>query len=130
MCAAICSHATLLAAIPRFVHPDTPPQILDEIRAFPDKPLISVLAGKENAAYISCVLEQYYPYWELCIYGDLEQYRGADPRIKVVTGTLDDAVEISTGDYLLRLNGSISPEFLFEIVKKQQFEALVKKSEV
>jgi glycosyltransferase involved in cell wall biosynthesis len=117
-------------ATPRFVHPDTPSQILDEIRAFPDKPLISVLAGKENAAYISCVLEQYYPYWELCIYGDLEQYRGADPRIKVVTGTLDDAVEISTGDYLLRLNGSISPEFLFEIVKKQQFEALVKKSEV
>ena len=70
-------------ATPRFVHPDTPSQILDEIRAFPDKPLISVLAGKENAAYISCVLEQYYPYWELCIYGDLEQYRGADPRIKV-----------------------------------------------
>jgi len=39
-------------------------------------------------------------------------------------------VEISTGDYLLRLKGSISPEFLFEIVKEQQFEALVKKSEV
>ena len=113
-------------ATPRFVNPDTPPEVLDEIRALPHKPLISVIAGAENAAYVNSVRAQWYPYWELCICADLQTYRGLDPRIKVVSGTPDTAAEISTGEYLLNLEGPIPPDFLLTIAKSPSKD-LIKK---
>ena len=104
-------------ATPRFVHPDTPPKILDEIRALPHKPLISVLAGADSSSHIDSVRSQWYPYWELCIYANLDSFRGLDPRIKVISGTADAAAEISTGEYLLNLEGPMPPDFLFKIAK-------------
>ena len=101
---------------PRFVHPSTPASVLDEIRSLRHKPLISVIAGAKNAAYIESVQAQWYPYWELCLYGSeiVEEYRGVDRRIKVIAGTRDDAVEISTGEYVMDLEGPMAPEFLLE----------------
>ena len=101
---------------PRFVHPGTPASVLDEIRSLGHKPLVSVIAGAENAAHIESVRAQWYPYWELCLYGSevVEEYRGVDPRIKVIAGTRDDAVEISTGEYVMDLDGPMAPEFLLE----------------
>jgi hypothetical protein len=102
---------------PRFVHADTPAPVLDEIRSLRHKPLISVIAGVENA-HIESVRGQWYPYWELCLYGSevVEEYRGADPRIKVIAGTRDDAVEISTGECVMDLDGPMAPDSLFQIV--------------
>ena len=85
-------------SIPRFVHPDIPPKILDEIRALPNKPLISVVT--DNATCIDSVRAQWYPYWELCIPADLDTYRGMDPRIKVICGNSHAA---STGEYVITL---------------------------
>lgn len=101
---------------PRFVHPGTPASVLDEIRSLRHKPLISVIAGAENTADIESVRAQWYPYWELCIYGSdvLKKYRGLDPRIKVIAGTRDDAVEISTGEYVVQLDGPMPPDFLLK----------------
>jgi glycosyltransferase involved in cell wall biosynthesis len=95
-------------AAPRFVHPGTPTSVLDEIRRFPQKPLISLIAG--DAAQIDSVRAQWYPYWELCT--DLDNYRGLDPRIKIGASE-----EIATGEYLLKLESPISPDFLFELIK-------------
>jgi hypothetical protein len=101
---------------PRFVHPGTPASVLEEIRSLPRKPLISVLAGPEDVTEIESVRAQWYPYWEVCIYGPevVEEYRGMDPRIKVIAGTRDDAAEISTGEYVVDLEGPMAPEFLFK----------------
>jgi hypothetical protein len=104
-------------ATPRFVHPDTPPKIRDEIRALPHKPLISVIVNAKQLAFIDSVRAQWYPYWELCVCADVDTCRGLDPRIKVVSGTPDTAAEISTGEYLLNLEGPIPPDFLFTIAK-------------
>jgi glycosyltransferase involved in cell wall biosynthesis len=104
-------------ATPRFVHPDTPPKIRDEIRALPHKPLISVIVDVKTLAFIDSVRAQWYPYWELCVCADLDKCRGLDPRIKIFPGALEAAVEISTGEYLLYPDGPMPSDFLLEIAK-------------
>lgn len=108
-------HSTRRA--PRFIHPDTPPSVLSEIRSLPQKPLIRVIVRAEHAAHVDSVRAQWYPYWELCLYADVEKYRGLDPRIKVITGAPGDPVDTSTGEYVLNLNSPMMPDFLFEMVK-------------
>jgi hypothetical protein len=108
-------HSTRSA--PRFIHPDTPPQILDEIRHLPHKPLISVIT--ENAACIHSVRAQWYPYWELCVCADLDAYRGLDPRIKVFQSDPAAAVEMSSGEYLFYPDSPIPPDFLLEVAKER-----------
>ena len=102
-------------SIPRFVHPDIPPKILDEIRSLPHKPLISVVT--DNATCIDSVRAQWYPYWELCVPADLNTYRGMDPRIKVFPGAPEVAREISTGEYMFYPDTPMPRDFLLEIAK-------------
>ena len=83
-----------------------------------------MIAG--DAAQVDSVRAQWYPYWELCT--DLENYRGLDPRIKIYAGSPDSVMEMSTGEYLLFLDGPIAPEALFAIVKTNRFDSLVRKN--
>jgi hypothetical protein len=95
---------------PPFVHPETPPQVLDEIRSWPRRPLVSVLAERDEQ--IEAVRAQWYPYWELCATGCGERYRGRDARIKVGGG-----LELSTGEFVAMGDSVAGPEFLFESVR-------------
>ncbi|OYD93554.1 glycosyl transferase family 2 [Nostoc sp. 'Peltigera membranacea cyanobiont' 213] len=84
---------------------------------------------------IESVLNQVYPYWELCIADDsstdnyvretLEEYSSKDSRIKVVFRTenghisrcSNSAIEIATGDFIALLDHDdlLTPDALYEI---------------
>ena len=107
-------HESRLA--PPFVHPETPAAVLEEIRRWPRRPVVSVLADREDR--VEAVRPQWYPYWEVCAAGCGEAYRGRDARIKVVeAGGLAAAAEISTGEYVAVLERPCGPEFLFEAMR-------------
>ncbi|CAM6674443.1 glycosyltransferase family 2 protein [Leclercia adecarboxylata] len=104
----------------------------DDVRAILESmqkpPLISVVMPVYNPAEIylrACidsVLEQSYPYWELCIADDkspkehvqrvLREYEAKDPRVKVVyrqqnghiSAASNSALEIATGDFIALLD--------------------------
>ena len=95
---------------PPFVHPATPPQVLDEIRSWARRPLVSVLVERDEQ--IEAVRAQWYPYWELCAAGCGERYRGHDARIKVGGG-----LELSTGEFVAMGHAISGPAFLFEAVR-------------
>ena len=130
----------------RFLRPETPPEVVAEIRGWLSKPLISVITPVYNvkAEYLRRCIEsvraQYYPFWELCLCDDgstspetieaLESYRGSDPRIKIVrnernqgiAGASNRAAEFATGEYMAMLDNDdeLAPEALYEVVKAVQ----------
>ena len=75
------------------------------------------------------VQAEWHPYWELRMYGpEIVQYHlGFDPRIKVIAGTRDEAIEISTGEYLLDLQGEMPPDSLCRIVTTRHLDHLIRK---
>lgn len=107
------------------------------------RPVFSVVVPVYNTAErwlrrcIDSVLAQAYPYWELCIADDasskphvrrvLEEYAGADARVKVVFRTenghishaSNSALELATGDFvaLLDHDDELSPQALLECAK-------------
>jgi glycosyltransferase involved in cell wall biosynthesis len=130
----------------RFFRPETPRPVIEEIRHWPSRPVISVITPVYNvdAKYLRRSIEsarsQYYPFWELCLCDDgstsaetieeLESYRGIDARIKIVrlarnagiAAASNRAAEISTGDYLAMLDNDdeLAPDALYEVVKAIQ----------
>ena len=101
---------------PPFVHPATPAAVLDEIRSWARRPVVSVLVEAEDQ--IEAIRAQWYPYWELCVAGCGARFRGCDARIKVVDeGGIAAAAEISTGEYVALLERPAGPEWLFEAVR-------------
>lgn len=92
---------------PRFVHPDTPLSVLSKIQALPRKPVISVIA--QTAKQIESVRAQWYPYWELCVSNNFDQYAGLDPRIKIASSDVKTVLELRTGEYELTVSGEFLP---------------------
>ena len=127
----------------KLMRPETPQEIVEEIRKWPSRPVVSVITPVYNVAgaylrrCIESVRRQYYPFWELCLCDDgssstesievLESYRGTDARIKIVrleqnsgiSAASNRAVEISTGEYLAMLDhdDELAAEALFEVVR-------------
>jgi glycosyltransferase involved in cell wall biosynthesis len=108
-------------AIPRFMHPNTPALVREQIRLLPHKPVVSIVTS--DISFIESVRAQWYPYWELCFSADSEDYRGLDPRIKVTAGR-----EMCTGEYLLDLDGPIMPGYLLEVVTSGHFDRFLVKN--
>ncbi|MGB3404540.1 MAG: glycosyltransferase family 2 protein [Microcoleaceae cyanobacterium] len=85
---------------------------------------------------IESVLNQVYPYWELCIADDastasyikpiLQEYQAKDHRIKVnfrstnghISATSNSALELATGEYIALLDHDdiLTPDALYEVV--------------
>lgn len=118
-----------MRATPRFVPPDTPANVRQEIKELPQRPVFSVIMRVEDTvdehlrARIESVRSQWYPYWELCISGSaasdiLEAYRGVDPRMRIVCDdTASDPVELSTGEYLVVIDDAIATDAMLRIAK-------------
>ena len=131
---------------PRLLNRETPDEVIAEIRGWSSKPLISLITPVYNVSgeylrrCIESVRSQCYPFWELCLCDDgstlaetvetLENYRGTDPRIKIVrldknqgiAVASNRAAEFSTGEYLAMLDNDdeLAPEALYEVVKAIQ----------
>ncbi|MEW5785462.1 MAG: glycosyltransferase family 2 protein [Bacillota bacterium] len=110
---------------------------------FPYRPLISVLVPVYNVeekwlrSCIDSVMQQLYPYWELCIADDastaphvrrvLEEYGSLDRRIKVVyretnghiSAASNSALELAAGEFvaLLDHDDRLTPDALYENVR-------------
>ena len=117
-------------------------RMTETVEVFPSKPLISILLPVYNPPQkfleeaIESVINQVYPYWELCIADDastllyvkktLEHYRSHDPRIKVVyreenghiSNCSNSALKIACGEYvsLLDHDDVMTSDALYEIV--------------
>lgn len=92
------------------------------VQALAWKPLISILMPVYNPqerwlrAALESVLNQLYPYWELCIADDassaphvkrvLEEYCRRDPRIKVVYRQKNGHISVATNDALALASGA------------------------
>jgi glycosyltransferase involved in cell wall biosynthesis/2-polyprenyl-3-methyl-5-hydroxy-6-metoxy-1,4-benzoquinol methylase len=111
------------------------------INLLPHKPLISVIMPVFNPpepflrAAIESVVNQIYPYWELCLADDastvphvrqlLEYYQATDSRIKVTFRTTNghishcsnSALELATGEFVVLLDhdDSLTPDALGEV---------------
>ena len=107
-------------------------------------PLISIITPTYNSSpkyfsqMIASVLEQTYPYWELCIADDassdkktlqtLHALEGSDARIKItyrdtnghISAASNSALELATGAYVTFLDHDdmLAPNALYEMVKK------------
>lgn len=116
-------------------------KMAETVEIFPYKPIISVIMPVFNPpeqflrAAIASVLEQIYPYWELCIADDastkpyvksvLEEYARQEPRIKVVfreenghiSRASNSALELATGDFIALLDHDdcLTPDALYEM---------------
>ncbi|WNN91270.1 glycosyltransferase [Gloeocapsopsis dulcis] len=116
-------------------------KMAETVEIFPYKPVISIVMPVFNPpeqflkAAIASVLEQVYPYWELCIADDastkpyvksvLEEYANKDPRIKVVfraenghiSRASNSALELATGEFvtLLDHDDCLTPDALYEV---------------
>ncbi|MEG5023672.1 tetratricopeptide repeat protein [Microcoleus sp. AT8-B5] len=112
------------------------------LEIFNYKPLISIVMPAYNTPEnylqeaIESVLNQIYPYWELCIADDastaphvkqiLQEYAAKDSRIKVAYRTKNghishcsnSALELATGEFvsLLDHDDTLTPEALYEVV--------------
>jgi glycosyltransferase involved in cell wall biosynthesis len=118
-------------------------KIRKEISGFPEKPVISVIMPVYNVKpkwlekAVSSVMNQLYPYWELCVADDAspnEDTRGricelseTDQRIKTVfleknsgiSACSNAAAKLAEGEYLTFLDhdDELAPDALFEVVK-------------
>jgi len=116
----------------------------DAIETLSYQPVISIVMPVYNVEAlfleeaVASVLEQIYPYWELCIADDastkpetIEVLKKLnDPRIKVVTRTenghicraSNDAATLATGEFIALMDNDdlLSPNALFEIVRLLQ----------
>jgi O-antigen biosynthesis protein len=116
-------------------------QMQEIVELLPATPLISVIMPIYNTpeqflrAAIESVIQQVYPYWELCIADDasiaahikplLEQYTQQDARIKVVyrhenghiSQCTNSAIELAAGEYIALLDhdDALSPNALYEV---------------
>ncbi|NET07053.1 MAG: glycosyltransferase [Symploca sp. SIO2B6] len=116
-------------------------KLVQTIESFSYKPVISLIVPVFNTPEsflrqaIDSVLNQVYPYWELCIADDsstepyirsiLEDYVSKDPRIKVVFRTenghissaSNSAIEIATGEFigLLDHDDLLTPDALYQV---------------
>lgn len=116
-------------------------QMAELAEVFAHKPLISVIVPAHNTPKsfleeaIESVINQVYPFWELCIADDastephvkkvLKKYAAQDSRIKVVfreeNGHIarcsNSALELATGEYIALLDHDdvLPPEALYEI---------------
>lgn len=114
----------------------------EAVESFRYKPLISVIMPVYNTPEqflreaIQSVIDQVYPYWELCIADDastrssiqaiLEEYQAKDSRIKVVFRTQNghiseasnSALELATGEFIALLDHDdvLTPDALYEVV--------------
>ena len=117
---------------------------LEELTLLSTKPLISVLMPVYNPnpefleQAIQSVLNQTYPYWELCIADDastisgvkdvIEKHRKSEPRVKVVYRTTNGhisaasntALAMAKGDFIALLDHDdlLHPLALFEVAKE------------
>ena len=106
------------------------------------KPLISIIVPIYNTpqalleAMIQSVLDQIYPYWELCIADDassqthvkniIQKYAEKDERIKVlfreenghISAASNSALSLATGDFITLLDHDdmLTPDALYEVV--------------
>ncbi len=118
-------------------------EIKQEIENFALKPLISVVMPVYNVdekwlrKAIDSVVNQIYPYWELCIANDastkphikplLEEYAAADARIKImhreksgnISAASNSAIELVTGSYIALLDNDdeYTLDALYEIAR-------------
>ncbi|PYT05757.1 MAG: hypothetical protein DMF60_10900, partial [Acidobacteria bacterium] len=118
----------------------------ENLRRFSYRPTISLIMPVYNvsreylAKALDSVLNQYYPFWELCICDDastlphiravLEDYASRDKRIKVVFSernrgialASNGALQLATGEFigLLDHDDEITPDALYEVVKTLQ----------
>ena len=116
-------------------------KMAETVEIFGYKPVISVVMPVFNTresflrAAIESVLNQVYPYWELCIADDfstqfhvksvLKEYSLKDPRIKVVfrnenghiSRASNSALEIATGEFVALLDHDdlLTPDALYEV---------------
>lgn len=116
-------------------------KLAETVTVLPHKPLISVIMPVLNALEtslrdaIESVINQIYPYWELCLADDastephirrlLKFYQAQDDRIKVtfretngqISNCSNSALELATGDFvaLLDQNDLLTPDALYEI---------------
>ncbi len=116
-------------------------KMAETVEILPYKPLISVIVPVFNTPEqflrqaIESVLNQVYPYWELCIADDastkscvksvLEEYISKDSRIKVVfrnnnghiSRASNSAIEIATGEFVTLLDHDdlLTPDALYEV---------------
>jgi O-antigen biosynthesis protein len=114
------------------------------IAGFASKPVLSILMPVYNPreidlrAAIESVLDQVYPYWELCLVDDaspsplvipvLQEYQARDPRIKLkeistnggIVAASNQALEMASGDFFATVDHDdiISIDALFEIAKQ------------
>ncbi len=116
-------------------------KLAETVEIFPYKPLISVIMPVFNPPgsflrdAIASVINQIYPYWELCIADDastephvhelLRFYQAQDDRIKVIfretnghiSHCSNSALELATGDFVALLDHDdlLTPDALYEI---------------
>ncbi|MEG4200416.1 glycosyltransferase, partial [Microcoleus sp. Pol12A5] len=117
-------------------------KMAETLEIFSYKPLISIVMPAYNTPEnylqeaIESVLNQIYPYWELCIADDastaphvkqiLQEYAAKDSRIKVAYRTKNghishcsnSALELARGEFvsLLDHDDTLTPEALYEVV--------------
>jgi len=116
-------------------------QMSEQIKFFKYKPLISIIMPVYNTPEkllreaIQSVLNQTYPYLELCIADDaspqphvkniLEEYSAIDPRIKVVyqtqnshiSASSNSALKLATGEFIALLDHDdlLTPDAIYEV---------------
>lgn len=115
----------------------------EDIVKFPYKPTVSIIMPVRNTdlTYLKCsissVLNQAYPYWELCIANDgsdklgirevLESFQAKDKRIKVVNlpqrtgivGATNAALSMTTGEFVgfLDHDDELAPHALLQVAR-------------
>jgi GT2 family glycosyltransferase/predicted CoA-binding protein len=123
-----------------------PEKAAENIERFTYKPTISIIMPVHNVSKehlskaLDSVLNQYYPFWELCICDDasavpdvrsvLEDYAASDKRIKVVFSEKNGgiavasnlALKLASGEFigLLDHDDEITPDAVYEVVKTLQ----------
>lgn len=119
---------------------------IERIRQFAYTPIVSIVLPVHNTdpeqlrKAVESVLNQYYPYWELCICDDsstaphvrklLELYKARDSRVKVafsesntgIVSASNRAIGMSTGEFigLLDHDDELTPDTLYEVAATLQ----------
>jgi glycosyltransferase involved in cell wall biosynthesis len=119
-------------------------QMKSKVKQLAYKPLISIATPVFNVAEVwlrktvESVLEQTYPYWELCLVDDgstethvslvLKEYAAKDNRVKVVfleenagiAKATNKALEMATGEFVAFLDhdDELAPQALFKVVER------------
>jgi O-antigen biosynthesis protein len=116
-------------------------KMAESLKTFSYQPVISVIMPVFNPAEqflrqaIESVINQIYPYWELCIADDasthsfvnlvLEEYAAKDPRIKVtvrkenghISRASNSAIDLAVGEFITLLDHDdlLTPDALYEV---------------